>query len=795
MFGSLQKSFAKATNSDLSPTHGHNSNDDQSSDAEDDLSLQDFSRSELLQRIQDLTERNERFERRFRDVVGAYKNILTEKSALEETVSALTNSSTDGPSDETADTNGDDENVDNNTNNTNDGDGQEQASANGSDAATNNSNGSNSKSNAALQKKIAALAKVVATLTEEKKTMQTRFQDDKRIVAENHRAELDQMIETNEKSVLDLQQSVASLEKEKASLQSTVTQVSEQLQAGHAADKKREQDWERIKAQHKVELAGIKKSADDGKTSSKVVELKTQLQTARDSELDALTQLSTASTELKDRITSLEEELMATKDELLNAHTETGNSDEILQLKQEISTLQRKCKDWQQRATGAEQDGHDAAKAAQESMKQTEIKLAQYRATSEETLKEELQKRILLENRLSELAAMVGEYESARVADSGTIATMNDECAELRQQLKGQKFDATSEDLNATSEVTDDGRSELLQAQILKLKSMLGMANRQLLEVQYSHDGLEIKTELPTPSWESKEDDATANTADSLTNQKLQMEAKMFYRKAQLLSTDLAKARKDLSAKENVETHFRAQLLRLQKTRVNPDDDSVEQWKTECLELRTKLQSQETSIRKEHEDAINELRGKISKMRDRALSLVRDRDTEIARLRHSLKLESKTTAAQLTSPDELNESSEGSARKISSHPGSTSPNEKTLHDQMQQKQAQSGAASARQKLREMESTIADGKEREDLLADKIRGLTEEVRRLQRNARREGANLEYLKNILVRYMSYQAGKDQTLIAIATILQFSPRELSDVRKSQPSTWWPSSPTKSK
>jgi len=44
--------------------------------------------------------------------------------------------------------------------------------------------------------------------------------------------------------------------------------------------------------------------------------------------------------------------------------------------------------------------------------------------------------------------------------------------------------------------------------------------------------------------------------------------------------------------------------------------------------------------------------------------------------------------------------------------------------------------------------------------------------------RETANLEYLKNIILHYMSSdKIGKDHMINAIATVLHFSPHEVSD------------------
>lgn len=55
-------------------------------------------------------------------------------------------------------------------------------------------------------------------------------------------------------------------------------------------------------------------------------------------------------------------------------------------------------------------------------------------------------------------------------------------------------------------------------------------------------------------------------------------------------------------------------------------------------------------------------------------------------------------------------------------------------------------------------------------------LKEEVRRLDRTKSREGINLEYLKNIVYRYMvaTDPVEKQAIFNAISTILHFSPKE---------------------
>jgi hypothetical protein len=55
-------------------------------------------------------------------------------------------------------------------------------------------------------------------------------------------------------------------------------------------------------------------------------------------------------------------------------------------------------------------------------------------------------------------------------------------------------------------------------------------------------------------------------------------------------------------------------------------------------------------------------------------------------------------------------------------------------------------------------------------------LKEEIRKLERDRSRETENLEYLKNVVVHYMSADsAGRDQLLMPLATILHLSPEEV--------------------
>ncbi|CAF87780.1 unnamed protein product, partial [Tetraodon nigroviridis] len=62
-------------------------------------------------------------------------------------------------------------------------------------------------------------------------------------------------------------------------------------------------------------------------------------------------------------------------------------------------------------------------------------------------------------------------------------------------------------------------------------------------------------------------------------------------------------------------------------------------------------------------------------------------------------------------------------------------------------------------------------------------------KLLRDQNREGANMEYLKNVVYRFLTLPdaSGRQQTLAAILTILHFSPQEKQSVMKLQAASWW--------
>ena len=99
----------------------------------------------------------------------------------------------------------------------------------------------------------------------------------------------------------------------------------------------------------------------------------------------------------------------------------------------------------------------------------------------------------------------------------------------------------------------------------------------------------------------------------------------------------------------------------------------------------------------------------------------------------------------------------------------------------------------RSKSRDLESSLRDLQmhfiTKEEKYTDQIDVLRERVSTLQRMTTKEGANLEYLKNVVLTYMLTAAAteREHMLKAIAAVLMFSKEELTKVRHYNASWWW--------
>eukprot|EP00035_Acanthoeca_spectabilis_P037468 m.45487 g.45487 ORF g.45487 m.45487 type:complete len:744 (+) comp8640_c0_seq1:83-2314(+) len=705
-------------------------------------------RSELLFRIQELTERNERLTLRFRDVVGAYKATLKEKEALEQSVAALTSG---GPASTETD--------------------EEQAAVSaGSDTVGTKDvvvSATSDEGSARLRQQLDSLGKAMATLTKEKTSMESRFQADKKIVADTHRTELEQIRHDHDARVASLESTIAELQEENDAKTETVNQLSEQLRSGHEADRARTKEWERIRKQHMKELESAQKQREEsGSSSAKVLELESRLQKAQDAELEALTQLSSGTAELKEEIASLEEELDAANKKLLSAGTK-GDGKQVLVLKQEVAVLEKKCAEWQHQAQSAKSELAEAVRTAQAQIAAAATKVSQCMTSSDEQTQETVQLRVVQENRIAELSALVGKYESARNEDSARIAELQTEVDELREAVR-ETEDAGSQEPDSTGaqSAAAEARIKTLEETSEKLQELLRKANQHLSEYEGMYGG------GASPRGDGGLSPLGGREGSS----------------------------RELDRSRQTENNLRSELKQALREKDAAVESERRQWQARLAEEQAAAREKSEALEANHRRVVDEMSTKSTQARERTLQLIDDRNDEVRRLRKLLGAAAPKDPlsgdAPETGVDVNSEHGDGNGNgggidtaqlDLSTNRTGSGP---LIHAALETYEKGKEAASMRREIRELQGSVLDSMEKATLLEEQSQKLKEEIRRLERNKRREGANLEYLKNVLVKFMCKEIGQDQMLLAIATILQFSPGELNDVKtklSAQSRTWW--------
>ena len=115
----------------------------------------------------------------------------------------------------------------------------------------------------------------------------------------------------------------------------------------------------------------------------------------------------------------------------------------------------------------------------------------------------------------------------------------------------------------------------------------------------------------------------------------------------------------------------------------------------------------------------------------------------------------------------------------------TSDSPPILHYSQELARKEVQVSTSRRKVLELEATLRE-RQREmvhikEKQKEEIKTLQAQIARLEACKSREGANLEYLKNVFINYLttSDASSKRHMLNAISTVLRFTQEELSKVK----------------
>lgn len=617
-----------------------------------------------------------------------------------------------------------------------------------------------------LQLQISTLMNSLATLSAEKSKMEASFQADKRALRSELKAKDKCIIEMQEK--LNNAAAQTKLEVEKVKSKLIIERHDWEKESGNQLAMVKElqkllADERQIKDNLQMQLNDLKvHMLKSGNESNQMSELTTELE------------------QLKRKLKENERELMKS-----GARVELPSADVLKRLQSEMMHLTRQ-------HTAAIQSEQNRAYLAEERNKA----LA---ARHEERVSS-------LESRLAELSDSIGLYDRLRQTDQEIIAKLKEKVA----QLSNSSIDDLMTNDKKKSIAIDNQSNyngwnvnELIN-EIILLHNVLLLENSKLDEP------------LDTSRLYNAFNSAAGLTIDSSCN---------CAEKCATLLKENAQIRTEFEqSKEQIEIHkTHIKTLQSKVEVLNRNIDELE------MELRNKAQEHNSELRAERNrwkeivsiteiefrTKQSELEIQLQKQRERSLALLEEKENEIGSLKASFdifmmpKLTRKRSEASsngdnnnhlsgnelkdsLTniknvfhgSSDDVNQTSLTLSNKVTN--ASTKEPMHMLHyvHELSRKEVEiaalrKGKHMAEQTLRQ---ALQDKAATQQSLYDKIATLEEQVDRLERCKTREGANLEYLKNVFLSFLlsNDMEGRRHKVNAIGAVLQFNPSETATVNK---------------
>lgn len=407
-----------------------------------------------------------------------------------------------------------------------------------------------------------------------------------------------------------------------------------------------------------------------------------------------------------------------------------------------------------------------------------------------------------LEERVSELSELLGACEKARQKDQQNAQRLRERILQLDTENKTLAIAAVN---RTTSDLNIDDTNlnvDVLKDKLEKVKKLLLLAAQRAQE-----QNLDIEKLL------DDEKDSEGEKASVLHYQQelrlLREEFERYKTRAQgVLKT---KHTKDGNQAKELE-EARDQLAELKEKYINLRilSDEAEARHKRDLEER---QQGFVAVQQTHKQEVERLEGQhrenflrieeeLHKQRDRTMALLAEKDLELERLRaaavigfggHQRHAANNGTAmeeGEFEGDNPAHDESDIIAQALKL----AGPNEPTLllyAEQLARKEVDVSALRKQkhrleEDLRQLQGKlIANGERHEEEIAELRGHLDKRIR----DQGRDGANLEYLKNVIYKFLTLHdtRGRQQTLTAILTILHFSPQEKQAVLKQQAHSWW--------
>lgn len=596
-----------------------------------------------------------------------------------------------------------------------------------------------------MSKRVSTLTASLATVTSEKSRLEAIFQEDKKKL----RTDL------NEKD-----QIIVSL---KAELKAVKEKSRIEIDDAKSKLIIERHNREKETNDNALMLRELQKLITDERTARE--KLESELQQSKDS-MKALQLAGTYNAEFEKRVRELEGQLKA-KNVMIEELKVKANATppELLKLKEELTEMKMAHR-------------HDLERAEQKASK------AEERSVS---IQGQQESRVAnLESRLQELSETVGTYDRLRQADQSAMQKLRERIAQLDQENKHLQS-SPKRDQPFKAELDGDNDSNLdvqsLIERILRLRTMLRDANRrsenpvdldELLdygegEKKWKKSYYSLKEEFEkfkltrrTPSpFLSSPSKKLERGADDEVDELIKLKSHV-----QELNEKIKYTNQQLALMETKEAEFKSRELELNDTISVLKEKAKKDASEKDAEMRVKLA---------------QLEGEVQKQRDRCLTIISEKEEEIANLKSSIDaLKGEKDEDYLS---ELTRAENSKLDTLVLH-----YSEESGHTKLELRELRAKKLELESALHELQmSALA----KEQKYQDEIELMNENMLRLKRMATKEGANLEYLKNVCLTYMlsTDAKSKEHMLKAIGAVLMFTPMEVKQVHDYNAS-WWPAS-----
>ncbi|XP_009999792.1 PREDICTED: GRIP and coiled-coil domain-containing protein 1, partial [Chaetura pelagica] len=611
-----------------------------------------------------------------------------------------------------------------------------------------------------LKTQLATLTSALSTVTQEKSRMEASYQADRRKMRQ------------------ELEEGGRKAEEEAGRLGEELSSLQEQLAETKARLITQQHDRAQEQGDHALMLRELQKLLQSERNSRQEAELK--LEETR----EVLAGRATAAERAQGyelQVRQLSQEVEELKKELQAVQEENRPDPRVQDLQEEMASLRN----------------HFQVQLLQEMRKaaQAEEQLRQRAQLEERRVAD-------LEGRVSEVSELLGTYEKAKQKDQVVIQKLKDRIVQLDLENKTLAMAASS---RAPLDVHEEANLDVnvLKDKMEKLKKLLHVAAQK----SQPSLGIEKLGELESPKGTEAADGEKATALYYQQELKqLKEEFERYKMRAQVVLKN--KSAKDGNlAKELEEAQEQLADLKEKYIALQLASDELEKQHQQDMEAKKQELSQLQQLHRqelercqlEYRERALRLEEEMHKQRDRALAVLAEKDQELEQLR-SLTLPYGFPGSKnhlMSGPEAPGEDSAGpdssevlpQALHLSS---SSEPTFILYAEQLARKEVD--IVALRKQKHKLEMQVHQLQEKilveEEKHREEVSALQSQIEKNCRDRSREGANLEYLKNIVYRFLPLpeSLGRQQTLGAILTILHFSPEEKQTITKqSAQGSWW--------